>query len=405
MKILHVFYDITQQSGYQIRSKYLLSIQRELGLDITAVFLPLRMETCCKTYVSNIPFLAPEIPRHWQSFLRLNSSLQPVGIVQRALMRRCFAAYLKKFVQTLKPDIVHAHSAWMSAAQAFVAAKAADLPVLYEIRGLWEETAVSEGRAGTLGSRYWYFKLQENRLMHRAGAIVALSEGLKQEIIRRHVLPEKITVIPNGIDPEEFKPIPRDQQLAQELGCASKTVVGYISSLRKMEGIEYLLKALAKINENLVALIVGDGPERARLTRLANDLGVAAKVHFIGQVPHEKIKQYYSLIDIFVVPRKKEKVCEMVTPLKPLEAMAMGKCVLMSDVGGLRELAGDGKTAVFFEPENPDALAEKLQMLVSSEEARQSIGANARKYVLAERSWRSLVKEYVPLYQKLVGEN
>jgi PEP-CTERM/exosortase A-associated glycosyltransferase len=405
MNILHVFYDITQQSGYQIRSKYILSNQKELGLDVTAVFLPLRIETCYKTYVGNVPFLAPEIPQHWQKFLMPKSTYKSVGIAQRALMRRCFGAYLKRLMHEMKPDIVHAHSAWMSAAQAFAAAKTADLPFLYEIRGLWEETGVSEGRTGRLGPRYRYFRLQENRLLRRADAIVALSEGLKEEITNRNIQPEKITVIPNGVDPDEFSPIPRNQELARELGCESNVVVGYISSLRRMEGIKYLLRAMQKTGDDVIAIIVGDGPEKAHLTQLTSDLGVESKVRFIGQAPHERIKQFYSLIDIFVVPRKKEKVCEIVTPLKPLEAMAMGKCVLMSDVGGLRELAVDGETALFFEPESSEALAEKLNVLIADEGFRNAVGANARQYILEKRNWRPLVKDYLPLYEKLMREN
>jgi PEP-CTERM/exosortase A-associated glycosyltransferase len=404
MNILHVFYDITQLSGYQIRSKYILSCQKALGLHVTAVFLPLRMETCFKTYLGEVPVFAPEVSLGWQMFLRRKSQLRPVRFMQRAAMRLCFRNYLKDFVRENKPDIVHAHSAWMSAAPAFAAAETAGVPVLYEIRGLWEETGIAEGRASRSGLRYRYFRFRENRLMRRADAIVALSQGLKDEIINRRAHPEKISIIPNGVDSEAFAPIPRNRELARELGCDSKIVVGYVSSLRRMEGIEYLLRAMQK-TVGAAAIIVGAGPEKEYLIRLARELGIEPKVKFVGRVPHEKVKQYYSLIDIFVVPRRKEKVCELVTPLKPLEAMAMGKCVLMSAVGGLKELAADGETAVFFEPENSEALAEKLNMLIANKEYRQKIGENARQYVVKEKDWRTLVREYLPLYEKLMRVN
>ena len=401
LKILHVFYDIVPLTGYQIRSKYVLANQKRLGLDLTAVFLPTQMKNCVWTLLGGVPVVPLEIPGILKGLIGLKP-ISIVGTMQRGLMRRLFRSYLFKIIGETKPSIVHAHSAWMSAAQAFAAARLAGIPFLYEIRGLWEETAISEGRASQLGPRYSYFRLHENHLIRNADAVITLSDGLRREMIFRGSNAERTSVVPNGVDTEEFVPMSCDSKLAESLGCGARTVVGYISSLRRMEGVKYLVEAIQKVDENAFAIVVGDGPERASLERLARDLHVQGRIKFVGAVPHAEIKKYYSIIDIFVVPRTKDKVCRVVTPLKPLEAMAMGKCLLMSDVEGLRELAKEGETAFFFEPEDSAALAARLNALIADEELRRKVGGNARRYVVRERDWRKLMEEYISIYEELL---
>lgn len=402
MKILHVFYDIGRLSGYQIRSKCIVANQQKLGLDVNVAYLPRRPGNRVETVFGGAPAFAPDIPRNLRRLFDSETPVHMPEALQRFLTRRLLRLRIGEIADTTRPDIIHAHSSWMSAAQGFAVARKLEIPFLYEMRGLWEEDTALEQKGSKLGFSYQYFRARENHLIRNSDAVVVLSEGLKKEVVLRGANPEWVGVVPNGVDTDEFVPRPRDSQLAESLGCGARTIVGYVSSLRLLEGIRYFIEALPKVDKQAFALIVGDGPERDALEKLVSDLGINDRIKFTGAVPHAEIKRYYSIIDIFVVPRINVKSCHIVTPLKPLEAMAMGKCVVMSDVGGLRELANGDETAVFFKPEDSSDLAEKLNMLIADRGYRQKLGENARLHVVERKDWRKVVKAYLPLYEKLV---
>lgn len=406
MKILHVFSDIHQISGYQVRSKYVLANQKRLGLDLAAASMWDGTSDWGEIFHGDIPVFLYDVR---EGFNKLPDMPIPIPYlreagreVRRYAVRRLFRSYLSQVIEQTRPDIVHAHSSWKSALQAYGAARKAKVPFLYEVRGVWEETAVAERQIGRFSFEYLRSRVHENHLIRQSDAIVTLSEGLKQDLCVRGGNPTRISVIPNGVDTAEFTPVPRDAQLAESLECGRQIVVGYISSLRKLEGVKYLVEALHQTDGHVCAIIVGDGSERQSLENYARDLGVQDKIRFVGSVPHAEIKRYYSLIDVFVVPRIRQRVCELVTPLKPLEAMAMGKCLLMSDVGGLRELATAEESAFFFEPENSASLADKLRLLIADAELRQKMGEKARRHVVEKRDWRMLVNQYIPTYERLM---
>ena len=228
---------------------------------------------------------------------------------------------------------------------------------------------------------------------------MVISEGLKNDIVSRRVVQdENIWIVPNGVDVTRFKPIPKDTALINDLGLSGKVVIGYISSLRRLEGISGLIESMEFIDKEASLIIVGDGPEKTALRNRAEELGISDRVMLTGRVPHKDILRYYSIIDIFVVPRINARVCHIVTPLKPLEAMALGKCVLASRVGGLSEMIIDGETGLMFEPENIRDLSEKLNYLVKNKEARNSLGQSALEYVREERNWEVVCKRFFEIY-------
>jgi glycosyltransferase involved in cell wall biosynthesis len=146
-------------------------------------------------------------------------------------------------------------------------------------------------------------------------------------------------------------------------------------------------------------VLVGGGEEDKALRALGAKLPDA--VVFAGQVPHAEVRRYYSLIDVFVYPRRRMRLTELVTPLKPLEAMAMGRAVLASDVGGQVELIEDGVTGVLFPAESRDALVEAAGRLASDHEERLRMGQRARCAVLQKRTWRQVVERYCRLYETI----
>jgi glycosyltransferase involved in cell wall biosynthesis len=224
-------------------------------------------------------------------------------------------------------------------------------------------------------------------------------------MIARGVPAEKIVVVPNAVDVDDFTARAKDEAIAAEIGIApDETVVGYISSIVGYEGIRYIVDAVAELRRRGRAkvrlLIVGDGVVRPELERQAAELGLDDAI-FTGRVPHEAIKRYYSLIDVFVVPRTADRVCQLVTPMKPYEAMAMERAIVVSDVAALREIITDGETGRLFRAEDPIALADVVETLLDDPAERQRLGANARAWVSAHRTWTANAERYRELYGRL----
>ena len=308
---------------------------------------------------------------------------------------------LRHLVSILKPDVIHAHTPWLSARPAFDVAQEQGIRFVYEVRGFWEESSVAGNSRYKHGWRYRRIISNEDYLLQRTKHIVAISQGIKNNLAEKELgNKENIVVVPNGVDTTLFKPRSKNKKLIHEYNLNGKVVIGYISSLRKLEGIDTLIRALLHMNNNSIVMIVGDGPEKSKLSNLAKEIGLADRVIFTGRVPHDEVFDYYSIIDIFTIPRIDAKVCHIVTPLKPLEAMAMGKCVLASRVGGLTEMISDGETGLTFEPENDEDLAKKLNLLINNEDLRKSLGQTAVEFVKKERNWDTLCKRYFDVYTR-----
>jgi glycosyltransferase involved in cell wall biosynthesis len=252
------------------------------------------------------------------------------------------------------------------------------------------------------------YRLRRDReldAMRRSDRIVTLSEGMRAEIVARGISPDKIAIVPNAVDVDAFVPVARDPQLAAALGIGDDEVVlGYISSLTHYEGVSYLLDAIARLagsGHPVRGLIVGDGPERPALVTHAARLGLADRVLFTGRVPHDEVLRYYGMIDVFVVPRTADRVSQLVTPLKPLEAMATARAVVVSGVDALREMIVEGETGLVFQPEDADHLASVVAPLLADRTRREALGRAARAWVSTNRTWEQNGRRYLDLYQDL----
>ena len=198
----------------------------------------------------------------------------------------------------------------------------------------------------------------------------------------------------------------RDTALMQKLGVQSGAVLGFIGTMLDIEGLDCLVKAMPAILARVPAarlVIVGNGPEEERIRAQVRDLGLERAVILVGRVPHHEIQRYYSIMDVLVYPRHRFRVTELVTPLKPLEAMALGKVVVGSDVGGIMELLDNGKVGVHFRAGDDRDLAEKLVALLEQPERRARLADEGRRYALRERNWSALVPRYLPVYEQLLG--
>ena len=281
------------------------------------------------------------------------------------------------------------------------------VPVLYEIRAFWEDAAVGNG-TGTEGSlRYRVTRWLETRAVRQADAVAVICEGLKGDLIERGIDPAKIMVSPNGVDLTLFgEPSPRDAALAAELGLATDDdVVGFIGSFYDYEGLDDLIAAMPALVARRPAaklLLVGGGPMEAALRVQAAASPVAGAIRFVGRVPHTDVERYYSLVDVLAYPRKKMRLTDLVTPLKPLEAMAQRRLVAASDVGGHRELIRDGDTGTLFAPDDPGAIADALAGIFADRQGWEARRSRARAFVERDRNWSSNISRYAPVYQRLV---
>jgi PEP-CTERM/exosortase A-associated glycosyltransferase len=400
MRILHVLdHSIPLHSGYTFRTLSILREQRALG-----------WETFHITGSKQGKFSAPEEMVDGYSFFRTpvdNGLLGRLPILNQVAVINGLVKRLRGVIPQVKPDVLHAHSPSLNAIAALRVGKELGIPVVYEVRAFWEDAAVDHGTSSEFGLRYRLTRSLETYALKRANAVTTICEGLRNDMLKRGIPAKKITVIPNAVDIEKFSigGVP-DQKLKNELGLQNKRVMGFIGSFYAYEGLDILLRALPimlpKIAD-IAILLVGGGPQDKQLRQLAKDLGIQDKVIFTGRVPHEQVNQYYSLIDILVYPRLSMRLTDLVTPLKPLEAMAQGQLLAASDVGGHLELIKDGKTGVLFKSNDPQSLADKVIDLFNAQEQWESYREAGRHYVETERNWRVSVARYKTVYGGVTG--
>jgi glycosyltransferase involved in cell wall biosynthesis len=308
----------------------------------------------------------------------------------------------------ISPAVLHAASNYKNASIALALGERYGLPVVYEVRGFWEDTWLSRHpNAAELAHSELYRRNRdlETESMLAADLVVTLGEAMRDEIVSRGVPAEKVIIVPNAVSDEFLQPLPDASALRKTLGIApDENVVGVVSTLVPHEGIGTLLEATKLLRDRglpIRALIVGDGPDRAALQRQAATLGLGEAAIFTGRVPAAKVREYHALLDVFVVPRTSDRVCQLVTPLKPVEAMASGLCVVTSEVRALAEIIKPDVTGALTMPQDPVALADSLELLVCSPDIRRKLGDNAREWVARDRTWAHNAARYREAYALL----
>jgi glycosyltransferase involved in cell wall biosynthesis len=313
------------------------------------------------------------------------------------------ARHYEALIERHALDIVHAASNHLVALPAALAARRRGLPFVYEVRSFWEMTRASwdPGYARRPEAR------RDDRLeqlcLDMAATVLTLNPPMADRLASRGVDREQLFVLPNCVDIARLAPRPRDQALASRLGIApGDVVVGYVGTFVPYEGLDLLIRAFGEVRAREPSarlLLVGDDrplqvamrePTGDRLRKLAADTGLGHDIIFTGRVPVAEVADYYSLIDICPFPRRRDEVCQTISPLKPLEALAMEKCVLVSDVGGMRDLVADGVTGLKFESENVEALTARLLEAVQRKDLRRALSVAGRRWVLDHRTWGSL---------------
>ena len=412
--ILHLFKtSYPSISGYTVRSHFILTKQKLFCNPIALVdpyFIKktrpdiiegniyyrypvnLRLHLLNNTNFSNVPFL-----ERLSQIVNLKILKTPMNL-------------LKSIVKYKNINLIHGHTYAKFSNFGEKVAREAKIPFIYEVRGFWEDSRVGVKRLKEFGYQYMKIRRSETNLMKKADALITLGKNMKKEIVSRGFDEKKVIVIPNGVDTEKFKPIAPDLNLKERLKLKNKKIIAYIGSIQKIEGIEVLIHAIAQVKKKfkeIVLLLIGSSFKdyKKELIDLSKKLGTESSVHFIGRIQRDFIRNYYSIVDIIVIPRKNTRVCRLVTPLKQLEAMAMEKVVITSDLPALREMIKPGISGDVFEAENANDLANKILFYLTDQIERDKLSIKARVYVQNNYDWNKIVFKYRDIYNHVLVKN
>ena len=388
-------------SGYSIRSRNLIAAQHRLGQPIVVITGPLHQiddPAASDTVVDGVDYLrtpiagalaSPALRRRWP-VLREWATVQ------------CLRDRILRLIDRQPVSIVYAHSPALCGLAGLQAARRRGLPFVYEVRAFWEDAAVDQSRTQTSSLRYQLTRALEGYVARKADAVAVIAQPMLAEFRERGVPAEKLFHVPNGVDADRLTPLARDQQLAKELGLDGTPVFGFFGSLYRYEGVAWLIRAAAELysrGHRFQLLIIGSGEEEEVIRNAIREYSAEGYTRIIDRVPHDEITRYYSVVDVMVFPRLSVRLTEMVTPLKPLEAMSLKKAVLASDVGGHRELVEHDNTGLLFRSEDVADFCLQAERLISGPRLRQQLGERGREMILRDKDWKLLARRYLAIYE------
>ena len=329
-------------------------------------------------------------------------------VVEEKILISYFTKRILEVAKGNQIDIIHAHTPYRVGLPAMKAARKLGIPFVYEMRGMWEETAVANGRWMRNGPAYRRFQHYETKVLRQAEQVICISETLKNEAISRGVDSNKISIVTNAVE-RKITEMNNESSLYQTaIECLQRDedscVIGYIGSLREMEGVDLTAKAVAKLvekghNVRFFALTGQNGQHELR--QLCSTLGIEKSTVILGPVPHEEVAQFYKLIDIFVVSRPDTRVTQLVTPLKPFEAMAMSRVVIASKLSALEEIIQHGITGLLYQPGDLEDLTATIEKCIQDPALRQQLRTAACEWVLKNRTWDSVVEKTREVYERV----
>lgn len=402
LRIVHVMdHSLPRGDGYCIRAKYLLEAQAAAGHQVTVLTGPSQGTDAVDQTIGAIDYRRTYYSRSEGAWVQRGA--------KHAVFGKAITRSLRALMSSRQFDVIHAHTPFTVAQVALRAARRAGLPFIYEKRNLWEESARARGK---LSGRWPFFQLARSMdllVTRRADAVCTITEALRQHTINQGVRADRVVVVGNGVDVSAFVPRAAPEHLRQRcLGPAGSFVVGFIGSLFSFEGLPLLVNALQRVRTDwpgVRLVIVGDGEDRLRLQGEVQRLNLQDSVWLVGAVPHAEVANFYACMDLLVYPRYRSDLTDMISPLKPLEPMAMARPVLGSDVGGIRELVRDGENGLLFHAGDVDDLAQKLSVFASGKVDAGAMGLRARDFVSRERQWAHMAQAYDEAYRRAgVGE-
>ena len=424
MKILHILdHSLPLHSGYTFRSQNIFREQRKRGWQPVIVTSPKHEESWKGAWqkqeqIEGFRYYRTGPVSH--NGLPFEAEIRLMAALGRQVM---------EVAKLEKPDILHAHSPVLNAVPAIWVGRKLKIPVVYEIRAFWEDAGVDHGTYTQDSPKYRVVRSIETQVCRHADHVTVLCDGLKQELTKRGIPANKISVVYNGVSPDDFAHSQPDAELAKAWNLDGKKVIGFIGSFYRYEGLDLLIEAFARLaakRSDIALLLVGGGEMEEELRKQIKRLSLAVdsridnlsamcnpnpkskiqnpkyhnRVLMPGRIPHNRIPGVYALVDILAYPRYSMRLTELVTPLKPLEAMAMGKALVASDVGGHQELIQHGETGLLFPAGDSKALAATLESLLDNDSLRRRLQSQGPTWVHEHHTWEITTSVYQDIYAK-----
>jgi glycogen synthase len=400
MRILHLLdHSAPQHSGYTFRSLAILRNQNAVGIETVQM-------TSLRHGDTDDDFEVAEGVKFFRTKTTKLGWLRRIPLIGEILIT---AKRAEQLARDHKVQVIHAHSPLLHGYSAWVAARRIGIPFTYEVRAFWEDAAVDVGKTSVNSLRYRLTRYAETIICKRANHVFPICQGIKDDLHSRGVEYTKMCVVPNAVEAERFPIEPRDEQLRASLGIATdEFVFGFFGSFYHYEGLQVLLKALPELNRSgrrFKVLLAGTGEAEAQVRQLCLDTAIGSHVLYVGKIPNTEIVRYYSAADAMIYPRLSSRLTELTTPLKPLEALAVNRIVLLTDIGGHRELIEDNKTGIMFEPGKPSSCAAAMLRVINlTASERSRIIKAGDDFVRVKRSWRAVAERYLSPYAKVVGK-
>lgn len=410
MRVLHLLHrSVPGTHGYAVRSREIVTKQLEKGLEPLVITSPSQspegeLDSEQSEFIDGIRYFRTcsnimGATREVRDGSRVRASLR---IVQNVLLLRTAFRVAAKY----RPAVIHGHSPFTCGLVADTIGRIRGIPSVYEMRGIWEDSHNIRHGMSEKSLEYRTVRFLENSALKGADLCCAICDALRAELISRGISGDKIIVTPNGVDVKAFVPGPPSEDLRKKLGLRNRRVMGYIGTFFRYEGLELLVDAMVRLLPefpDLTLMFVGHGELAPVLKETAADAGVADRVVFPGQVPYREVADYYRLFDFMVLPRRDARETRLVTPLKPMEIMAMAKPLIASSIGGHLEIVEDGVNGLLFRPDDVADLVSKCRVLLNDREMGLDLGARSRRWVEANRDWNVLVQRYLDIYERLTS--
>jgi len=388
-------------SGYSVRSRGLIGAHHHANLQVVAVTSPLHElddRNSCAVTMDGVSYLRTPIP----GGLAASALKRRWPLIREWQAVRLLRDRILQVIDSQPVSLVYAHSPALCGLAGLQAAQKRGLPFVYEIRAFWEDAAVDQKRTTATSLRYRLTRQLEQYVANRADAVSAIAQPMLEDLRSRGVCPDKLFHVPNGVDPNQFAPTPRDRKLAEHLGLQDDIVFGFFGSLYRYEGVAWLIGALSELRsrrKDFRVIVVGNGEDEAAIRQAIHEHHAEEYVYTLSRVSHEVIRRYYSIVDIMVFPRLRVRLTELVTPLKPLEAMSLEKAVLASDVGGHRELVQHERTGLLFRSGSVSDFCGQAERLLNARWQREQLGKAAREAILREWDWKVIAQRYRNIYE------
>ncbi|WP_309133846.1 glycosyltransferase family 4 protein [Cellulomonas sp.] len=390
-------------SGYTLRSHEVLRAQAAAGIGVTAATRLGYPVTVGRVTGRDVD-VVDGIPYH---------RLLPWAAARTPLARlEQHVDLARPLLRAVRPSVLHTTTAWTNALVTRTLAEEHGLPWVYEVRGVLEDTWAASfptpqaREAARASRRHAMLRARESELAAAADHVVTLGETVRRELVARGVDPARITVVPNAVPQGLLDVHVSSTEARARLGLPGEGFwVGTVSSLVDYEGIETLVEAVAHLRRrgtDVRCAVVGDGTARPAITRRVAELGLEEHVVLPGRVSPDAATGWHLALDAFVVPRRDTAVTRTVVPLKPMQAMALGRPVVASDLPALAEIVDEPGAGLLAAPDDAEALADAIGRLVEDRALGERLGAAGREFA-ATRTWAAAGAAYRRLYEGLAA--